>query len=160
MNSLLSLLLVVIAAAACHAGALYHGGHHYVDYYVSTDPPPATPPPTPSHYPPLLQAHPHYNYDYGVHDLHTGDVKNKWETRDGDVVKGSYSLHEADGTIRQVDYTADDHNGFNAVVKKIGKAVHPPTVHHYAPALRPALGHGYAYYGSAYAHKPYGGLYY
>ena len=52
-------------------------------------------------------------------DAHTGDVKNQWETRDGDVVKGSYSLVEPDGTIRIVDYTSDKHNGFNAVVKKV-----------------------------------------
>ncbi|XP_071455818.1 adult-specific cuticular protein ACP-20-like [Hetaerina americana] len=56
-------------------------------------------------------------------------MKNQWETRDGDVVKGAYSLHEADGTVRVVEYTADKHNGFNAVVKRQGKAVHPQ---HYA----------------------------
>jgi hypothetical protein len=76
-------------------------------------------------------AHPHYKFDYAVHDPHTGDVKNQWETRDGDVVKGSYSLVEADGTTRTVDYTADDHHGFNAVVRKSGHAHHPQ---HYAPA--------------------------
>ncbi|KAG8237009.1 hypothetical protein J437_LFUL017425 [Ladona fulva] len=74
-------------------------------------------------------AHPKYNYDYAVHDLHTGDVKNKWETRDGDVVKGAYSVNEPDGTIRKVEYTADKHNGFNAVVHRLGKAVHPEVVH-------------------------------
>ncbi|KAG8237007.1 hypothetical protein J437_LFUL017423 [Ladona fulva] len=78
-----------------------------------------------------VNAYPKYNYDYAVHDLHTGDVKNKWETRDGDVVKGAYSVNEPDGTIRKVEYTADKHNGFNAVVTKIGKAVHPEPVHHY-----------------------------
>ncbi|XP_071455829.1 cuticle protein 19-like [Hetaerina americana] len=88
----------------------HHGGEgHHVDYY----------------------AHPKYNFDYGVSDHKTGDNKNQWETRDGDVVKGSYSLHEADGTIRVVEYTADKHNGFNAVVKRQGKAVHPQ---HYAAA--------------------------
>lgn len=34
------------------------------------------------------------------------------------MVQGSYSLLESDGTRRIVDYTADDHNGFNAVVRK------------------------------------------
>lgn len=38
---------------------------------------------------------------------------------------GSYSLVEPDGTTRTVDYTADDHNGFNAVVHRAGHAVHP-----------------------------------
>jgi hypothetical protein len=60
-----------------------------------------------------------------VHDPLTGDHKNQEEVRDGDVVKGSYSLTEPDGTIRTVHYTADDLNGFNAVVKKEGQAVHP-----------------------------------
>lgn len=34
---------------------------------------------------------------------------------------------EPDGTIRTVSYTADDHNGFNAVVTRSGHAVHPAT---------------------------------
>jgi len=34
-------------------------------------------------------------------------------------------LYEADGTKRVVEYTADKHNGFNAIVKKIGHAEHP-----------------------------------
>ncbi|XP_012283587.1 LOW QUALITY PROTEIN: calphotin [Orussus abietinus] len=62
--------------------------------------------------------HPQYSYAYDVHDSLTGDVKNQHETRDGDVVQGSYSLIEADGTRRTVDYTADSVNGFNAVVHK------------------------------------------
>ncbi|KAM7356215.1 adult-specific cuticular protein ACP-22-like [Cochliomyia hominivorax] len=69
--------------------------------------------------------YPKYEFDYGVKDLKTGDIKNQWEHRDGDHVKGSYSLKEADGTTRIVEYSADDHNGFNAVVKKIGHARHP-----------------------------------
>ncbi|XP_069668732.1 cuticle protein 19-like [Periplaneta americana] len=74
-------------------------------------------------------AHPKYKFDYAVHDPHTGDVKNQWETRDGDVVKGSYSVMDADGTIRTVEYTADKHNGFNAVVKRSGHAHHPQLKH-------------------------------
>lgn len=38
---------------------------------------------------------------------------------------GGYSLQEPDGTTRLVEYTADKHNGFNAIVKKIGHAHHP-----------------------------------
>ncbi|XP_047347981.1 cuticle protein 19-like [Vespa velutina] len=79
-------------------------------------------------------AYPKYSFKYGVHDPHTGDVKKQEEVRDGDVVKGSYSLNEPDGTIRVVDYTSDPHNGFNAIVKKIGQAVHPtPLVKYIAP---------------------------
>lgn len=33
-------------------------------------------------------ASPKYEFDYGVKDLKTGDIKNHWETRNGDVVKG------------------------------------------------------------------------
>lgn len=70
-------------------------------------------------------AYPKYNYNYGVQDSHTGDHKSQWEIRDGDVVKGGYSLYEPDGTKRVVEYTSDKHNGFKAVVKKIGHAKHP-----------------------------------
>lgn len=82
-----------------------------------------------------LQSEPNYHFNYGVKDLHTGDLKSQWEHREGDVVKGSYSLMEPDGSIRTVDYTADSHNGFNAVVSKSGHSVHPkvPTPHHHQP---------------------------
>ena len=32
--------------------------------------------------------HAKYEFDYGVKDLKTGDIKNQWEHRDGDHVKG------------------------------------------------------------------------
>ncbi|CAB3375986.1 Hypothetical predicted protein [Cloeon dipterum] len=73
-------------------------------------------------------SYPKYSFGYGVNDPHTGDQKSQWETRDGDVVKGEYSLVEPDGSIRVVSYTADAVNGFNAVVKKIGKNVHSSPV--------------------------------
>lgn len=59
-----------------------------------------------------------YLFNYGVHDFHTGDIKSQWEQRAGDTVKGQYSILDPDGSYRTVDYTADDHTGFNAVVKK------------------------------------------
>lgn len=58
-----------------------------------------------------LQAHPKYDYSYSVSDPHTGDHKEQHEARDGDVVKGEYSLLQPDGSFRKVTYTADDHNG-------------------------------------------------
>lgn len=58
----------------------------------------------------------HYQFSYGVSDPQTGDSKSQEEHREGDVVKGSYSLIEADGSKRTVEYTSDPHNGFNAVV--------------------------------------------
>lgn len=63
---------------------------------------------------------PHYSYTYSVADALTGDNKSQSESRHGDVVTGQYSLIEADGTRRVVDYTADPVNGFNAVVRKEG----------------------------------------
>ncbi|KAG5875580.1 hypothetical protein JTB14_009193 [Gonioctena quinquepunctata] len=60
----------------------------------------------------------HYEFGYGVEDPHTGDVKSHQETREGDYVKGSYSLIEADGSKRIVEYTVDPLSGFNAVVHK------------------------------------------
>lgn len=58
-------------------------------------------------------------------DSHTGDIKEQSEERDGDVVKGEYSLLEADGTVRKVQYQADSHTGFNAIVTRSGHAAHP-----------------------------------
>jgi hypothetical protein len=73
----------------------------------------------------LSQAYPKYSYDYAVKDAHTGDAKSQWETRDGDIVKGAYSLVEPDGTVRIVEYTSDKHNGFNAIVKKVRSVPRP-----------------------------------
>ncbi|XP_028030301.1 cuticle protein 8-like [Bombyx mandarina] len=70
-------------------------------------------------------AYPKYEYNYSVADGHSGDNKSQQEIRDGDVVKGSYSFHEADGSIRTVEYTADDHNGFNAVVHNTAPTAAP-----------------------------------
>ncbi|XP_068630565.1 cuticle protein 7-like [Battus philenor] len=81
-------------------------------------------------------AHPKYDYTYSVADPHTGDHKSQHEIRDGDAVHGSYSLLQPDGSVRTVDYTADDHTGFNAVVHNSAPAVHPA----------PAPSHGYHHY--------------
>lgn len=67
---------------------------------------------------PEYDPHPKYSYSYDVEDPYTGDSKSQVETRDGDVVKGQYSLLDSDGTRRIVDYSADPVNGFNAVVSK------------------------------------------
>ncbi|XP_073843587.1 cuticle protein 19-like [Musca autumnalis] len=74
-------------------------------------------------------AYPKYSFHYGVKDTHTGDIKSQAEERDGDVVKGEYSLVEPDGSVRTVHYTSDKHNGFNAVVHKTAPAVHAAPVH-------------------------------
>ncbi|CAH2075407.1 unnamed protein product, partial [Iphiclides podalirius] len=79
-------------------------------------------------------AHPKYDYSYSVADPHTGDHKSQHEIRDGDAVHGSYTLLQPDGSVRTVDYSANDHTGFNAVV------------HNSAPAVHPAPAHGYRHY--------------
>ncbi|XP_061400481.1 larval cuticle protein A2B-like, partial [Musca vetustissima] len=70
--------------------------------------------------------HPQYKYGYDVQDAVSGDSKSQVEERDGDVVRGEYSLIDADGFKRTVQYTADDVNGFNAVVHRepLTKTVH------------------------------------
>lgn len=76
------------------------------------------------------QPDPSYRFAYQVQDQITGDSKSQEETRQGDVVKGRYSLVEPDGTRRTVDYTADPTNGFNAYVQKSDaqQAVFVPSV--------------------------------
>ncbi|KAL1396472.1 hypothetical protein pipiens_002681 [Culex pipiens pipiens] len=59
-----------------------------------------------------------YEFAYSVHDGHTGDIKSQHESRHGDEVHGQYSLLDADGHQRIVDYHADHHNGFTATVRR------------------------------------------
>ncbi|KAL6953097.1 hypothetical protein U1Q18_049257, partial [Sarracenia purpurea var. burkii] len=59
-----------------------------------------------------------YAFEYHVNNPETGDVKSQNEIREGDVVHGEYALVEPDGSVRRVEYTADDQNGFRAVVHK------------------------------------------
>lgn len=61
---------------------------------------------------------PQYSFSYGVTDKLSGDLKGQTESREGDVVKGQYSLIDADGYKRIVDYTADSIHGFQAVVRR------------------------------------------
>ncbi|XP_072940662.1 uncharacterized protein [Epargyreus clarus] len=63
-------------------------------------------------------AYPKYEFEYAVSDRKTGDHKHHYESRDGHRVRGEYGLVEADGSLRKVQYNADDFNGFNAVVSK------------------------------------------
>ncbi|XP_039231652.1 larval cuticle protein A3A [Drosophila yakuba] len=90
--------------------------------------------------------HPQYRFSYGVDDKLTGDNKGQVEERDGDVVRGEYSLIDADGYKRTVQYTADPINGFNAVVNReplvkavavapVVKTVAAPVAHYAAPAV-------------------------
>ncbi|KAL2740224.1 PH domain-containing protein -like [Vespula squamosa] len=89
-----------------------------------------------------FDATPQYSFAYDVQDSLTGDSKAQYETRNGDIVQGSYSLIEADGTRRIVEYTADPVNGFNAVVSREPvtalAAIAAPFVP-YAPAVSPSV---------------------
>ncbi|KAH8312763.1 hypothetical protein KR044_012684 [Drosophila immigrans] len=86
--------------------------------------------------------HPQYTYGYDVKDALSGDSKTQVETRDGDIVQGQYSLNDADGYRRIVDYTADPINGFNAVVRReplvAAVAAAPVAVAAPAPIVRAA----------------------
>ncbi|KAJ9591092.1 hypothetical protein L9F63_002373, partial [Diploptera punctata] len=84
-------------------------------------------------------AKPDYTFAYGVEDPLTGNSQNHKETRDGDVVKGQYSVLDPDGSTRTVTYTSDPQNGFQA------------TVHQSAPSSNQRLHHrrrGHAVEGS------------
>ena len=81
---------------------------------------------------------PQYTFAYDIQDVITGDSKAQFETRNGDVVQGSYSLIEADGTRRIVDYTADPVNGFNAVVNREPAVAVAPVVEPVAKVAAPA----------------------
>ncbi|XP_063361329.1 cuticle protein 8-like [Cydia amplana] len=76
-------------------------------------------------------AHPKYDFAYSVADPHTGDHKSQHESRDGDAVHGYYELVQPDGSVRKVEYTADDHNGFNAVVHNSAPSIHAAPAHDY-----------------------------
>lgn len=74
-----------------------------------------------------------YDFNYGVNDPHTGDIKEQTESRDGDAVHGSYMVVDPDGFKRIVEYTADDQHGFNAVVHREPIA---DFKHHVAPVAK------------------------
>lgn len=99
---------------------------------------------------------PSYSFAYDIQDGVTGDSKSQHESRQGDVVHGSYSFIEADGSKRIVDYTADDHNGFNAVVRREhvgGKHIAPLAYGAPAgPAPAAPLAYGPAPAAAAYYH--------
>ncbi|XP_071455395.1 cuticle protein 7-like [Hetaerina americana] len=121
----LALVLAVAAAASAHPGLI--GGHYAAAPAIAYAAPAihAAPVAVAAKAAVDYFAVPNYQFNYGVHDAHTGDQKSQTEHREGDVVKGQYSLVEPDGSVRTVDYTADPHNGFNAVVHKSGPAAHP-----------------------------------
>ncbi|KAJ0179787.1 hypothetical protein K1T71_004378 [Dendrolimus kikuchii] len=113
-NNFVILVAVALAVSAARPQSGHGHGHEHGHAYSSQS-----------------IAHPKYAFEYVVKDPHTHDMKSQHETRDGDVVKGYYSLHQPDGTVRIVHYTADKHNGFNADVKYEGHAQHVVPEHHH-----------------------------
>ncbi|XP_075149077.1 cuticle protein 7 [Haematobia irritans] len=67
---------------------------------------------------------PHYEFQYAVHDAHTGDIKDQFEHRRGEYVTGRYSLVEPDGQRRIVDYSSDPLLGFSAHVRRELVGIH------------------------------------
>ncbi|XP_013134319.1 PREDICTED: pupal cuticle protein Edg-84A isoform X2 [Papilio polytes] len=69
---------------------------------------------TPEDYDP----HPSYQFGFDVNDDQYTNYQNRKEQRDGDVIKGSYSVVDSDGFVRTVTYTADPKEGFKAEVSR------------------------------------------
>ncbi|CAG4941790.1 unnamed protein product [Parnassius apollo] len=146
---MISKILAFGAMLVAANGDLYHGlGHAVSTQNIVRHDEHGTPVFSDVHYNPLAysahypdpsayygdldyNAHPKYNFAYSVADPHTGDHKSQQESRDGDVVHGSYSLVQPDGSVRKVVYTADDHSGFNAVVHNSAPFVHPQAAYHH-----------------------------
>ena len=59
-----------------------------------------------------------YDFEYSVHDDHTGDVKSQHESAKDGNVEGYYTLIDADGYRRIVHYTANHEQGFIAKVER------------------------------------------
>ncbi|KAF9802595.1 hypothetical protein SFRURICE_013782 [Spodoptera frugiperda] len=64
------------------------------------------------------QPHPSYQFGFDVNDDQYTNYQNRKEQRDGDVIKGSYSVVDSDGFVRTVTYTADPKEGFKAEVSR------------------------------------------
>ncbi|XP_068630782.1 putative cyclin-dependent serine/threonine-protein kinase DDB_G0272797/DDB_G0274007 [Battus philenor] len=61
---------------------------------------------------------PSYQFGFDVNDDQYTNYQNRKEQRDGDVIKGSYSVVDSDGFVRTVTYTADPKEGFKAEVSR------------------------------------------
>jgi hypothetical protein len=59
---------------------------------------------------------PSYQFGFDVKDDEFTNYQNRKESREGNVIKGSYSVVDSDGFIRTVSYTADPKEGFKAEV--------------------------------------------
>ncbi|XP_046398210.1 larval cuticle protein A2B-like [Ischnura elegans] len=162
----MSLKLFVLAALVAAASAGYLGQRvSYAPIAYRTVYAKAAPAPAPAKAAPApaeddeVDPNPSYNYSYDVSDAETGDTKTQSQSLENGVVRGSYTVVDPDGIKRTVEYTADDVNGFNAVVNmepsnivipqpkpkaaapaqpaKVAAVYHAPTVtYHAAPVAK------------------------
>ena len=137
----LALASVASAGHLTVAPAYAHGGYAHGAYAVAAPAPAYVK--TIAAAPAVLktveyEAPAQYDFSYGVSDPLTGDHKSQVESRHGDNVHGSYSLVDSDGFKRTVEYTADEHNGFNAVVRRepLAHAVAAPVAKVIAPVAQ------------------------
>lgn len=63
-----------------------------------------------------FKPNPSYQFGFDVKDDEFTNYQNRKESREGNVIKGSYSVVDSDGFIRTVSYTADPKEGFKAEV--------------------------------------------
>uniref|UniRef100_A0A1W7R8R8 Putative cuticle protein n=1 Tax=Aedes albopictus TaxID=7160 RepID=A0A1W7R8R8_AEDAL len=98
----MSLKIVLVIAAFIGAIAAQH-------YYQQ---------PHHSHHEEEHHAPAHYEFQYDIHDDHTGDVHGQKESRKEHQTQGEYYLIDADGHKRTVTYHVDGKSGFIAQVHR------------------------------------------
>ena len=63
---------------------------------------------------------PSFRFGYSVSATKTGDAKTREETRDGDVVTGSYTVADPDGRVRRVRLFLSIFGHFLSIIDQIG----------------------------------------
>lgn len=65
-------------------------------------------------------------FSHDISEPDTGDSKQLEEVRDGNVVKGSLTVKEADGTTKVIEYSQEGaDSAISPVVERIGEASDP-----------------------------------
>jgi Insect cuticle protein len=105
-----------LTALIAVASAQYQVGYQAASDYSPSGYKPAAYKPAP--YAANYEGPSDYSFNYEVNDPTTYDVKSQSEYSKDGYTAGSYSLIDADGLRRTVDYTADDYNGFQATVRR------------------------------------------
>uniref|UniRef100_A0A182MFQ9 Uncharacterized protein n=1 Tax=Anopheles culicifacies TaxID=139723 RepID=A0A182MFQ9_9DIPT len=87
----------------------------------------------------------HYEYNYDIHDDHTGDVHGQKEARKDDSTQGEYYLIDADGHKRTVTYHVEGKSGFIAQVHRepVKGYQAPQPQHHYQPQYQASAHQNY-----------------